>query len=381
MTLDRKPLCRACGAHPEATHDCPDCGVLVKGLNSYPCLDCSIKRSNVSKQVGVQHLFTQNSVRDLHAEFTRWANNTGRQSKLAAGAARYLQFLAKLDIAIQRRGEPLSEALIVEVFTTEELRQMGLLSQHLAESGLLHDNGLERRRRSEKRLLESKRRSIQNQAWNQDIEIFERELAMRAPAISIRTIRAYVHAAISLLTLAQVAGASQVTQKALDKLVSKKPGLRASVHAFVSHLNHHHDLQLKITPKYIKPIPAVRQAKYVRVLLDGIDSAQSKPTRLALVAKLLSKLLKTPLEQILQLRHSHLDLEHFRRVKLHGTWIELPQRLHPMLAELPSSRWCDGSDSDPLLFEGRMLMDSLSTSGVGGHVKPVLQARLGSLGR
>lgn len=78
-----------------------------------------------------------------------------------------------------------------------------------------------------------------------------------------------MHAAISLLTQAQVGRASQVDQKALDSLVAKKPGLKASLSAFLSHLNELHGLLLKLKPNSAKPVPLVRQPRYVRILLDG----------------------------------------------------------------------------------------------------------------
>lgn len=378
MTLDRDPLCKACCANPEANHSCPDCGCSVNGSGDYPCMSCGIKRTNVARQMGAQHLLTQQSVRQLYSDFIQWGNDTGRASKLATGAARYLQFLAKLDAELQQRQSALDGSLIVEIFTTEELRQMGLLSQLMAEMGLLNDNAMARRRRSDERLLAAKRSAIAGESWAEDIEMFEKALSTREPAISLRSHKAYMHAAIALLTQVKVRRATQVGQAALDKFVAKKPGLRASLSAFISHLNSLHELRLKLKPKSAKPIPLIRQVKYVRILIDGINSSLERPARLALTAKLLSKLLNAPLESILCLRHSDLDLKEFKSLKLDDRWCDLPERLRPIMAMLPSPNWLKGLDSDPLLFEGRILIDSLSTAAVEYHLKPVVRMKIGT---
>ena len=376
-TLDRKPLCRTCCASPGATHACPDCEKRVNGIGLGPCMPCGIKRSNVAKQLGAQQVLESPAVRQLYAEFTRWGNETGRASKLAAGASRYLPFLAKLDTALVRANAELHEDLIYEVFSTEELRQMGLLAQHMAETGLLNDDAVARRRRSDERLLASKRQAIAGRSWAEDIERFEKNLSVREPPISLRTRKSYVHAAIALMTQSKVLRASQIGQGALDSLVAKKPGLRASLTAFLAHLSEIYGLRLNLKPKSRKPVPLVRQAKYVRAILDALASDVDRPARLALTAKLLCKLLNTPMDRILQLRHSDLDNQDFRRLKLNGNWLELPEQLRTILAALPSPDWRAGVDLDPLLFEGRMLMDSLSTSAVDYHVKPVVRARFG----
>ncbi|MCA0215531.1 MAG: hypothetical protein LCH79_20455 [Proteobacteria bacterium] len=376
MTLERKPLCKVCCVHPAASHPCPDCGATVNGVGDTPCLECAIKRSNVAQQLGAQHLLTQESVRRLYADFIRWGNDTGRANKLALGAARYLQFLVRLDAALQQRAVPLDESVLVQVFTTEELRRMGLLSQHLAETGLLGDDALARRRRSDERLLAARREAIAGQPWAEDFDRFERALLARTPAISLRTHKAYTHAAMSLLTQASVARAAQVGQQAVDGLLAKKPGMKASLSIFIAHLNALHGLQLKLKSKSSKPVPLVRQAKYVKALLEAIESAPSRPARLALTAKLLSKLLNAPLERILLLRHSDLDFQGLRKLRLDGRWIELPERLQPILAALPSPKWQAGADADPLVFEGRMLLDSLSTAAVDYQVNRAVRTRL-----
>jgi hypothetical protein len=372
MTLGKKPLCKDCCASPNASHLCPDCSSVVNGSGDRPCLLCAIKRANVSRQLSAQHLLVTPQVRQLYGEFTHWGNDIGRANRLAAGAARYLQFLAKLDVAMQKQATALSQEMIIQVFATEELRQMGLLSKYLAETGLLKDNSLARRRHSDVRLLASKLEAVVNQPWAVDITKFREELSAREVPLAMRTHKAYLHAAISLLTYAQVSRASQITQKAVNGLLAKKPGLRASLTAFLVHLDTVHGNRLSPKGKPSKAAPVVRQAKYVRLMLDAVDAAPERPARLAITAALLSKLLNVPIEQVLQLRHSDLDLEKFTHLRIDGKWLNLPDRLHPILESLPSDQWRKGLDADPLLFEGRLFMDGLSTTTVRYHVKQAL---------
>lgn len=372
MTLNMKPFCKACSASPLASHPCPDCGIEVGGSNSYPCMSCAIKRTNIEKLIATKEILTNPQVRQLYSDFTQWCNDSGRANKLASAAPRYLQFLVKLDVALQQQSGPLDKNLIVQVFSTEEIRQMGLLSQHLVESGLLIDDGPARRRRSDKKLLDSKVDAISDETWAVDITQFLETLSNRAKPLTLRSQKAYVHAAISLLKHAAVTRASHISQGALDGLVNRKPGLQASLSAFLAYLSSIHGTNLKLDSKLSKPVPMVRHAKYVRSLLDALKIAPERPARLALTARLLAKLLNARLEVILRLRHSDLDLKDFRSVKLRGSWVELPESFWPMLAELPSRQWRDGLDADPLLFQGRFLMDGLSNDSVRYHVNTAL---------
>lgn len=374
MTLDRKPFCKACCGSPRASHACPDCKSVVKGSGDAPCMLCSIKRSNVRRQLGVQSLFATPQVQELNTEFTQWCNDSGRASKLAGGASHYLPFLAKLDVALQQRPGALTRELVIEVFSTEELRQMGILAKYLSETGLLSDDALVRRRRSDERMIASMLSTIENQPWAVEIHGFQKELASRETPLALRTHKAYLRAAISLLMHAKVVRASQIPQKAVNSMILKTPGQRASLSPFLAHLTTAYGSTLKVKNKVSKPTPAVRHAKYVRRLLDAMESAVERPARLAITAGLLSKLLNAPMEQVLQMRHSDLDLEKFEQVRLGDEWVRLPERIHPILRELPSEQWKSGLDADPFLFAGRLLMDGLSVTGARHHIKQVLEA-------
>jgi len=371
MTMDKRPLCKTCCASPAASHVCPDCGIVVKGKGANPCMPCSIKRANVRRQLGAAQMFATAQVQQLNSEFTQWCNDSGRASKLAGGAARYLPFLAKLDVALEQRPVELNGALVAQVFSTEELRQMGILSKYFSEIGILDGNSLERKRRSDERLIAAMVDATVRQPWAADIKGYQTELSMRVPPLALRTHKSYLGAAISLLTHAGVARASMIPQKALNSLLTKTPGQRASLGAFVTHLKTVHGNPLVLQSKASKPAPLIRQAKYVRRLLDAVEATTQRPARLALTATLLSKLFKVPLEQILQLRHGDLDLENFRRLRIDGKWLEVPDRMQSILQALPSDQWRSGLDADPNLFPGRLLTDGLSVAGARYHTKHI----------
>lgn len=374
MTLDRKPLCKTCCASPKASHPCPDCKSVVNGPGVGPCMLCSIKRANIRRQLGVQSLFASTQVQELNAEFTQWCNDSGRASKLAGGASHYLPFLAKLDVALQQQPSVLTRELIVEVFSTEELRQMGILSKFLSETGLLSDDARARRGRSDERLIANMLNAIANQPWANDVYDFQKGLASRESPLALRTHKSYLRAAISLLMHAKVARASHIPQKALNSMIVKTPGQRASLGAFLAYLGTEHGSSLRMQSKPSKRTPTVRQAKYVRRLLDAVEAATERPTRLAITAALLSKLLNAPMEKVLQMRHSDLDLENFEQVRLAEKWVKLPERMHPILRALPSEQWKSGLDVDPLLFAGRLWMDGLSVTGAQHHVSLALKS-------
>jgi hypothetical protein len=334
-------------------------------------MPCSIKRANVRRQLGAAQMFATAQVQQLNSEFTQWCNDSGRASKLAGGAARYLPFLAKLDVALEQRPVELNGALVAQVFSTEELRQMGILSKYFSEIGILDGNSLERKRRSDERLIAAMVDATVRQPWAADIKGYQTELSMRVPPLALRTHKSYLGAAISLLTHAGVARASMIPQKALNSLLTKTPGQRASLGAFVTHLKTVHGNPLVLQSKASKPAPLIRQAKYVRRLLDAVEATTQRPARLALTATLLSKLFKVPLEQILQLRHGDLDLENFRRLRIDGKWLEVPDLMQSILQALPSDQWRSGLDADPNLFPGRLLTDGLSVAGARYHTKHI----------
>ena len=370
MTLAGRHLCIQCCELHGPSHDCPDCGSRVQGAGFSPCFSCSIKRGNVKRQEAAQHVLATQQAKQLYADFIQWGNASDRASKLAAHASRYLQFITRIDIALQQAAVPLDQAVLLESFTTEELRQMGLLMQFLVEQGLFLQDAASRRQHSDEALVQNKLKGAASKPWAVDLQGFDNALAQREKPLNVRSRKAYLSAAIALLTSAKVAQATQLKQEAVDALLRSKPGMRASLTPYLSHLASRHGLSLKVPGKRAAPRQSLLpQARYARRLMDAIAGRPPRAAELALTAALLAHLLKVPLTQVLQLRHQDIDWMTGLQVRLKGGWLELPQEVGLLVQALRSPAHVDGSDFDPWVFPGRLLNDGLSTSAVAYHLR------------
>lgn len=370
MTLAKEHLCKQCCEYNAPFHACPDCGVEVGGVGPTPCLKCSIKRTNIHKQEAVQPMLVTDGAKKLHADFIRWGNETQRASLLATNASRYLQFVMRIDIALQGGSYCLGQKVLLQTFSTEELRRMGLLAQFLAEYGFLKIDAGARRQRSDQSLVEQKLHASVGKSWGRDVQKFDESLQERVKPLHVRSRKAYLHAAISLLEHAKVRYAVQLKQAAVDELVKKKPGLRASLTPFLSHLMQLHGMSMAVPKKPAKkPESLLPLARTVRSLLDVLAGNLPRSARLALIATLLKKLLNTSLSEVLRLRHVDVDWKYADKIRVRGVWVQLPADVVPFVRSLQSEHHADGTDVDPWVFPGRVLTDSLSVEAVTYHVR------------
>lgn len=373
MTLAREYVCKQCCEFNAPSHACPDCGVTVGGVGSMPCFDCSFKRTNTRKQEAVQHLLVTDAAKQLHADFIRWGNETERVSSLVMNASRYLQYVMRIDAALQRSIYPLGQEVLLQTFSTEELRQMGLLMQFLAEHGFLKIDAGARRQRSDQNLVEEKLQVSARKSWSGDVQRFDVSLQERAKQLHVRTRRVYLHAAMSLLEHAKVRHAVHLTQTSVDELLRKKPGLRASLTPFLSHLTQLHRLNLKAPKKAAKHSASLLPlARTVRDLLDVLSSDLPRPARLALTATLLKNLFNLTLGEVLRLRHEDVDWKCADKIRIRGKWVQLPMNLVPIVRALQFAQHVVGSDAHLWVFPGRVLTDCLSTGSVTYHLRKYL---------
>nr|MBS3721269.1 hypothetical protein [Delftia sp. PE138] len=370
MTLAGCHLCSKCCELDGPSHDCPDCGSRVQGTGFSPCFSCSIKRGNVKRQQSAQHMLVTQQAKQLYADFTQWGNSSQRASKLAAHASRYLQFITRIDIALQQASVPLDQAVLLETFTTQELRQMGLLMQFLVEQGAFLQDAAARRQNSDEALVQSKLKGATGKPWAADLQAFDTALAQRQKPLNVRSRKSYLSAAIALLTAAKVGRATQLKQEAVDALLRSKPGLRASLTPYLSHLASRHGMRLKVPGKRTAPRQSLLpQARYARLLMDAIAGKPPRPTELSLTATLLAHLLNVPLTQILQLRHQDVDWATGLQMRLKDRWMEVPQEVGAFVRALQSPEHLGGSDFNPWVFPGRLISDCLSTSAVSYHLR------------
>src|SRR5256885_1517952 len=266
MTLAGCHLCSKCCELDGPSHDCPDCGSRVQGTGFSPCFSCSIKRGNVKRQQSAQHMLVTQQAKQLYADFTQWGNSSQRASKLAAHASRYLQFITRIDIALQQASVPLDQAVLLETFTTQELRQMGLLMQFLVEQGAFLQDAAARRQNSDEALVQSKLKGATGKPWAADLQAFDTALAQRQKPLNVRSRKSYLSAAIALLTAAKVGRATQLKQEAVDALLRSKPGLRASLTPYLSHLASRHGMRLKVPGKRTAPRQSLRSEEHTSEL-------------------------------------------------------------------------------------------------------------------
>jgi len=307
--------------------------------------------------------------RQLHTEFIRWGNETHRASKLAVNASRYLEFIIRIDIALQR-GHSLGQELLLQTFSTEELRRMGLLSQFLAEQGIFQLDAISRRQRSDHNLIQEKLLASAQQTWGNDIRGFYAALETRPKQLKLRSRKAYLHAAISLLDYANVSRAKELTQISVNGFIRKRPGLRASLTPFLAHLAQLHGMTLRIHAKKVALPPSLLpQARVVRAWMDALTGGISETARPALTAALLARLLNVDLEKVLQLRHSDVSWPVGDNIRLEGRWLHLPDAVWPIVRAIESPLHSRESDRDPWIFPGRIFTDCLSTAAVAYHVR------------
>lgn len=369
MTLTGEQWCKSCCEHDLPSHICPDCGVAVSGAELGPCLACAIKRANFRRQAAVRPMLETQPARQLHTEFIRWGNETHRASKLAVNASRYLEFIIRIDIALQR-GHSLGQELLLQTFSTEELRRMGLLSQFLAEQGIFQLDAISRRQRSDHNLIQEKLLASAQQTWGNDIRGFYAALETRPKQLKLRSRKAYLHAAISLLDYANVSRAKELTQISVNGFIRKRPGLRASLTPFLAHLAQLHGMTLRIHAKKVALPPSLLpQARVVRAWMDALTGGISETARPALTAALLARLLNVDLEKVLQLRHSDVSWPVGDNIRLEGRWLHLPDAVWPIVRAIESPLHSRESDRDPWIFPGRIFTDCLSTAAVAYHVR------------
>ena len=91
--------------------------------------------------------------------------------------------------------------------------------------------------------MQSKLKGATGKPWAADLQAFDTALAQRQKPLNVRSRKSYLSAAIALLTAAKVGRATQLKQEAVDALLRSKPGLRASLTPYLSHLASRHGMR------------------------------------------------------------------------------------------------------------------------------------------
>lgn len=369
MLLTQEPVCKGCAANLDASHACPDCGTIVGGAGVARCLTCSIKRSNWVKARAAIDLMSDQQTQHLTLSFVGWANESGRHSKLGAGFARYAQALMRVDNAVPASGGVIDSAFLQKLFTTEEIRSMGILAQYMIETGLLTANNQARLEASLQRLVERHLQEVVGKSWEMDVNGFHRFMLAKKKPLSLRSVKAYLNVAIQLLQHSKVNRAAELSNAALKKYLRKSPGSTASASAFVSYLRSTGVVALRLQKKVGQSPTLAHRAKEVRRIQDRLEYVVQRHERLPLIAKLVSLLFGARLEYVLQLRMDQLAVSASgARVLLKDEWVDAPEEFAALVHEMAAGPSPTQESGERWVFPGRMASDHLSTAAVQYHL-------------
>lgn len=248
---------------------------------------------------------------------------------------------------------------------------MGLLTQYLAETGLLTADGDQRRANTEMRLIEEKLREAMRQPWG--VEITQYHIHMveaRDKKLSERSVRVYLSAAISLMRSTGKTEARSLTQSDVEKYLRRTPGARASLSPYLRYVeaitNNRYKLGSKKRPSKVKR----GKIKEASMLLKVLASESSWPARRGCFARLLSLLYARPVLDIVKLKASDVR-EHNAdyQIRFRGDWCTIEPELSPSLKQLLSEVIQQRHVHDPWLFPGRSANDHLSAAAVVSIVR------------
>lgn len=372
LTSDGEALCKSCAENPGSCHPCPDCGDQVGGVGSAPCMKCGVKRSVMKKTDAIRNLMSREPTRALLSQFVDWAIQSGRQAKVASGFDRYSVFLAKLDSQLQD-GACISMELVGRLFEPEELRRAGLISQFLAEQGLL-PSAENRSDQSESRRIEAILQAAAEKPWNPDMRAYAEFLA--ESGLKLRTRRMYLRAAAALLDSSEVSKARLLTDELIKSFVRAQPGYKASLMAWMTYLKQSGlGPAAELTPlrkSAAKEQPLKSVALHTAELLKGIEESHSEAQQISLLARLLALLFGVPLEQVLDLergrfryRNGVLQLELEQWIDIDRQVADWITRLLPIIA----------SDPEEKIFAGRTPGEPLSSSATLYHLQRLSQGQ------
>ena len=369
MTLAGCHLCSKCCELDGPSHDCPDCGSRVQGTGfalfqlfhqARECETAAVSPAHASDSTG------EAAVRGLHAVGQFIA--AGKQVGGACFALLAVHHSHRHRAAAGIR--PVGPGSVAGDLHNAGAAANGVANAVLVEQGAFLQDAAARRQNSDEALVQSKLKGATGKPWAADLQAFDTALAQRQKPLNVRSRKSYLSAAIALLTAAKVGRATQLKQEAVDALLRSKPGLRASLTPYLSHLASRHGMRLKVPGKRTAPRQSLLpQARYARLLMDAIAGKPPRSTELSLTATLLAHLLNVPLTQILQLRHQDVDWATGLQMRLKDRWMEVPQEVGAFVRALQSPEHLGGSDFNPWVFPGRLISDCLSTSAVSYHLR------------
>lgn len=257
--VDGRQLCRACANKGEIP--CPSCGgPMPAGRGGSLCEMCYWTKTLWKRIQMDQAAFSTVAMRSAFRDFGKWLEVEVGASKAARSIHRYLPFFMQMEENWRRI--PTYPPLL-ECFGAEGLRRVRLPMRWLCEDRGVKPDANARKDDSERRRIETLRRSLP--AGSRASKIFEeyqQTLMARHEAgrTSLRSIRFALWPAMTLLLRMDPQGRALPDQAALDRYLLHAPGQKAAVTGFVNYLSATQGLTLEPRVDTGKVVSARRRA-------------------------------------------------------------------------------------------------------------------------
>ncbi len=359
---DGRPLCAACGADAPVTHVCPDCGITQPGAGQAKCAACALGHRIAAKATSCATSFRHAWARDLFLVFCASIDTASAPGNMARRIPGHAAFFAKLEGECGGIQE-ITQQRLLDLFGAEGLRRADLPVRFIvgrlalawdAEGGVVN---------SDRRRIAVTLAAARAQSWSSDLEAYRKHLAA-GREIKSAMARMYVASASSLLRMAGVRAAAELTQAHVRRYLHRYRGRRTNIMRFLSWVSGRSGAAFEVgkgrrTPPRKREKATLRRAGR---LLERLRAARDQREGRALLAATISVVHGVPLTKVLSLRPDDWDVLDRRTV----LW---PSSDAIALAEPLSRAFArHAAGQGAFAFPGRNKMQPLTPSSVDHHV-------------
>jgi hypothetical protein len=361
----RAPICQSCLVNP-TERNCADCGAVLHGAGTAPCLPCAKKRALSKKFSSIRNTLQTESTRALLAEFEGWVSRNRREAVASRSFAAVTQFFFKFDGAeITYTYSDVAE-WVRTAFSAEAFRRMGIVTMFLTDAGYLLNDAKARSELSASRKIATLLKRNEQIEWSEKLLTFADSLASHKGALSEKTRYSYLIAAENFLRHVNAGQEGKVTQPRLVSFLRQSPGHRASIYPFVHFLSTVCGVQIKVPAKRTSRADLKTLSANLGRILQAVGDAQGIRQRV-LVAKALSILFGVPIGSILEMRVEDLDTSvGSASIRVRGEWIPVESYRY-LIVDLAQQVGGETPPSQPI-FPGRNSGDTLSTAAARHHL-------------
>jgi hypothetical protein len=366
--LPAKPLCRQCIDSPSSSFKCSKCGKLVPGNSGKFCRDCRITDSIYRKSNQLEPMFRIPEIRMIWSEYAEWLVRTGRGLKALGRISKDSDFLMRLENGLSTGTNPMEIDL---KFTPEDIRRNGFISMFLKEKGVLQHNNLDRgvqaaELASSKILMKSEAFPFRN-----ELVSYANSLRAKVPALKARTIKIYINVAYELFFHSGVESAAKLERSHLQAFLWNRPGRVASLYPFISYFGIASKFRSIRLPRRRRRENTVSNGRFLGLLLRWTETDITEKQRRSAFAKVLSLTYGMPLEDALKLKYNEIRQQESNvQILINGRWVPIENEI---IRRFNGYFEINSRPPGDLLFRGRMVGDSLSSSAVRYHLKYIYE--------